>query len=173
MNVTGFLIREAIKRWELRRDAAAAQFDDSLTKFKEEEKQHPTDVSAAVELAEQAVARLETAQTKYNMTVMVEVQGKKMTLCEAIKRLGGASRVEKMWRKAATPAKGRYDYLTPTTERDPTKDRAVATMLKKDMVDRANKAAVVTGSLRAAIAKGNGTEVAPEAIGLEASLLTE
>jgi hypothetical protein len=174
MNVTGFLIREAIKRWELRRDVAQNAFSDSLTKFRGEEKQSPKAISDAFQKAESAIAWLETGQARYNLKVMVDVLGERISLCEAVKRLGGAARSEKMWKSVATPKKSRYDiYGDTSTTRDPTKERAEATITQKELLDTANKMASVSGSLRAAIAKGNGTEFPHEELGLDAKLLTE
>lgn len=173
MNVNGFLLREAIKKWELRRDTAYSQFDDTLHKFPGEEKESPDVVHALFTDAESAIAKLETAQAKYNLKVVVEIApGHQMTLCEAVKRLGGAARAEKMWKTAANPKKEKYSF-TDTLTRDKDKERAVATLSSKYLIKRANEAAAYTSSLRAAIARGNGTEIPADQLGLDPALLTE
>lgn len=174
MKVTGFLLREAIRRWELRRDTAANQFDDSLAKFKDEDKQSPTEITQAFVEAEVAVAKLQAAQARYNLSINVklEVTNETVTLCEAVKRLGGAGRLEKMWRSAAGGKKDRYGGYDQGTRRAD-EVRAVRTVTVKESMAHANRASAVAGALRAGIAKANGTEMEAREIGLDTMLLTE
>lgn len=53
MNVTGYLLREAIRRHELRRDTAARQFEDGILRFPDEDKLSPDDAARAFLEAEQ------------------------------------------------------------------------------------------------------------------------
>lgn len=173
MKVNGFLLQQAIKRWELRRDTASNQFSDTLFKFKDETKASPDSVFKDFVTAEDAIVKLETAQAKYNLKVIVDLApGRQMTLTEAVKRLGGAGRGEKMWKTATNPKKDRYGYGSPT-ERTSNTERATYVLSTSEMMSRADKAAQSTGLLRAAIARGNGTEFDAADIGLEPALLTE
>ncbi len=173
MKVNGYLIREAIKKYELRRDTSAKVFSESLHKFANEAKATPNEVVAKYRAAEDAVASLQVAQARYNLMVQVNVLDQKMTLLEAIKRIGGAGRLEKMWRDAVSPKSDRYSYRDDSLERDNTKERAVATMSQDEREKKANKAASRAGAFRAAIASGNGIEVDTDQIGLDSNLLTE
>ncbi len=66
MKVTGIQIREAIKRWTLRRDASAGQFSESLWQFSEDKNTTtPVDLMKTFQEAEAAIARLQLAQTRY------------------------------------------------------------------------------------------------------------
>lgn len=69
MKITGYAIREAIKQQELRRDTASRTFADTLKVFPGEEKDSPETVVAAFLTAEKAIARLQTAQARYNILV--------------------------------------------------------------------------------------------------------
>lgn len=172
MMVTGFLLREAIRRWELRRDTAAAQFDSSLIRFPGDERQDPDDVVALFLEAEVNIALLQEAQSRYNLAVSIDVLGTSMTLCAAVKRLGGAGRLDKMWRTAVGGKKDRHSYHDPMT-RKTDEVRAERVINAKQAMERANKASAFAGALRAGIAKGNGTELGAEALKLDPKLLAE
>jgi len=168
MKTTGYALREAIKRQELRRETAAQQFNGSLHAFEDEKgKDSPTKVMAAFLAAESAVAQLQTSQMRYNLAVMVDIGGKPMSLAEAIKTIGGLGRGEKMWRSAAAPKKDRYGS-DPSLERDPTRVFAQRQITVNEAVKLASESAKKVGALRAAIAVGNAREVELE--GLEAAL---
>lgn len=159
MQVTGYTLREAIRRQQLRRDTIAAQFSDTLHLFEGEEKQTPDEVAAALMKSEQAVAALQAAQDKYNLHV--RVAGKligEMTLCTAIKLVGGSGRLEKLWRTAAAPKQDRYDVGRDLI-RNKDEVRARPAMSPRDLTDRATKAASYAGALRAAIAEANSTKI--------------
>jgi len=171
--ITGYLLREAIRRWELRRDTASNQFEDSLTKFPGETKPDPNGLSAQFAHAEDVIAKLQTAQNRYNLAIEVEVLNGTMTLAEAVKRLGGAGRLEKMWRTAAggSNKKDRYGYQSDT--RQAGEIRAEKTVSVQVAMDNANRAAVFAGAIRAAIATGNGTQMPAEKIGLDPKWILE
>jgi hypothetical protein len=171
MKVTGFLLREAIRRWELRRDTAAKQFDEVLTKFPGEEKQSPSVIAEAFSKAEASIASLQAAQNRYNLFVLVDVFETKMTLCEAVKRVGGAGRLDKMWRTAVTGKKDPYGRDNTTRQADTV--YAVRVVSPEDAMKRADKAAALAGAFRAAIAKGNCFELDTGEIQIDPALLTE
>lgn len=171
MLITGYLLREGLRRWELRRDTAAEQFTTSLTKFKDDDKLAPTEIAKTFTEAEEAIARLQAAQSRYNLHVVVDVLGAQFTLCEAVKRLGGAGRIDKMWRSAAGGKKDRYGMDRDTRNKD--EERAERTVTVKEAMANANKASAFAGALRAAVAKGNGTEVPASELFLDENLLAE
>jgi len=157
MLVTGYALREAIKQWELRKDAANRVFDESLKIFPGEEKPHPSKLIEQYLAAEVAIAQLQTAQAQYNLLVAFDFEGRKITLCEAVKSLGGYSRVEKLWRTAAGGGKKeRYGY-NDNNERDSTKIYAVQVVTPMQGVEQATVAARRASALRAGIATGNAT----------------
>ena len=168
MRVTGYQLREAIKVWELRKDAASRMFDDSLKIFPGDNKDHPQVIIASLIAAEIAIAKLQTAQSKYNLAISFPFEGDVITLCEAVKSLGGYARVEKLWRATAGEKKEKYSYRD-TTERDPTKEYATYVVKPAESAAAAAKAAKVASTLRALIAQHNSREIFIE--GLDAKLL--
>jgi hypothetical protein len=173
MVVTGYALRNAIRRWQLRRDTAAAQFSGSLTKFEGEDKQTPDAVATEFLNAEKAIARLQAAQNEYNGRVKIVVPGMdNMTICTAVKLVGGAARLEKMWRAVVAPIRERWETSNVSLgTRNKTEERAAWTMSTKDMADRTAKAAALTGALRSGIAEGNSIKIDIE--GLDGTLLAE
>lgn len=157
--VTGYALKEQIKRATMIRDTTASLFDNSLTKFPDEKKQTPQEVVGRYRKADLALAQLQVVQARYNLAVEVEVLGEKITLCEAIKRVGGAGRVEKMWRSCAGVKRDRYSYHRDEDTRDPNMIRAERTITQPQALELAQEAAKVAGAIRAAIATGNATEV--------------
>jgi hypothetical protein len=162
MKVTGYMLREAIKQHELRREAAYRAFNDALKVFPGEVKDSPVSIVEQLLAAERAIAALQTAQMRYNLAVRVELYGHgwdrtAMTLGEAIKLVGGESRAEKLWRSAAGPKKDKYRY--ESDEIDPTHVRAQPTIKPQEAVKLATAAGKRAGALRAAIATANATEV--------------
>ncbi len=163
MKTTGYALREAIKQHELRRDAAARNFNDTLRVFQGETKEAPDAVVAEIQRAEVAIAKLQTAQGRYNLSVLVTFDGGQITLSEAIKLVGGIARIEKMWRSASGPKEDRYGYREELV-RDPNQIRATPGITPKDAVKRASEAGKRAGALRQAIATGNAVSIEIESL---------
>lgn len=169
MKVTGYKLREAMKRWQLRRDSAVSQFQASLIGFPGEERPKPLDLGAAGLAAEGAIAGLQAAQARYNAAITVTCDGAPFSLLEAVKLYGGMQRIEKMWRAASTIKREKYYRLS-----DPEKSRKVdeVTAQRTISYEDAAKQAMIAGarvaSLREAISVGNAREV--DLPGLEAAL---
>ena len=155
MNVNGLRLQQAIRAQTERRKLVEARFAGSLKKFPDEKKPSPIALMEELEDAERRIALLQVAQARYNLTVEVEVQGKRVTLQEAVKLLGGSSRIERKWADAAAEEVDRYG----STVRD--KDSIVCQ--RQVEPEKCTELARVAGkrvrSLRYAIAKGNATEL--------------
>lgn len=175
MRMNGYQIREALRRWGLKRDTAASQFDASLKRFEDEtDKPAPTEVMNAFTLADTKLAVIQVAQDKYNLAVSVDVRfidgiTRRISLAEAVKLVGGAGRAEKMWRTAANPKKERYSYSSDDEVRKEGETRAKPVLTVAQCLAEAEKIARYASSLRAAIAIGNATEVDISLDGLEPS----
>ncbi len=164
MKITGYALREAIKRWTLRRDAAVAQFEGTLKKFDDEEKDTPVEVMARLTEAELRIARLQTAQAQYNLSVNVHVSvpgiiEKEMNLCMAVKLIGGVGRQEKLWRNIAAPGKDPYGSRMGEISRDKDTVFAKSTVSQKDAAVLAEGKARISSALVTAIAKANAVEI--------------
>ena len=170
MKVTGIQLREAIKRWNLRKDTASTHFNESLWRFPDDESTLPKPQELAEQFAkaEVAVANLQTAQTRYNLAVTISVSGETMTLCDAVKRIGGAGRLEKMWR-SATKATGRDNWRGVATTRSKDEVQARRMVSIGDALELATAAGKKAGDLRDAIAVGNTNAIEIE--GLDPALL--
>lgn len=159
MKITGYKLRHAIREADHVKNLAASQWDDSLTAFPDEYKSLPNVLMGKYVECEDALAALQLAQTRYNLAVTVEVLGAKMTLCEAVKRVGGAGRAEKMWRSAATGEK--KDRYASHRDQVRNKDevRAARTVTIDEALGYAKRAARFAAALREAIEVGNSAEV--------------
>lgn len=157
MKVTGYKLQHTLRELTHTRDIAAGQFDNSLKFFPGDEKGDPKAVMAAYLEAEAKIARLQTGQALYNLKVPVDVLGKRMTLSEAVKLVGGAGRAEKMWRSVAAPKKDRYGY--DRDERTEGTIVAQRTITPVEAAALAKEAARWASALREAIQTGNAVEV--------------
>jgi ribosomal protein S5 len=161
MQVTGYELRAAIRQWELRRDAAVAQFPGSLAIFDGERKDSPQAVTLAFLHAERMIATLQTAQARYNLGVMVSLDGGAFTLAEAVKRVGGVARMEKLWRAVVVPATDRYHdpAAASAAPRSTTHTYARATFTAAEAIATAEKLAREKGQIAQAIAEANATRL--------------
>ncbi len=158
MKVTGYQLREALKSWELRKDAAERVLGDSLKVFPGEEKPHPKDLIQQVEDAEIAIAKLQVAQMEFNLAVMIQFEDAPISLALAVKSLGGYTRIEKHWRTTAgEKATSTYGYRGED-ERDPEKQYSKHQVSPMEAAEKSMACAKRAGALRAAIAVGNARE---------------
>ena len=67
MEVTGYKLREALRRQTLRRETSASQFKDSLKKFPDEQKATPDQVVKRIRDAVEAIATLPPPHTPHNL----------------------------------------------------------------------------------------------------------
>jgi len=160
MKTTGFQLREARRNLQTTREVLFKQFQAGLWQFKGQEKPTPQAVAEKIIQVEGKIARVETAQARYNLLVEVSVDGiGNITLAEAVKRVGGAGRLEKVWRGLATgPERDNYSFDDPSS-RDPDREYATRSCSVDECISKASAAGRVAGALRAAIAVENATAV--------------
>lgn len=163
MKVTGYKLREALRRWQRQRDAYSGQFSDSLMAFEGENKPLPDYLAAKIMQCEQAMADLQSAQAAYNLRVRVNVEGvgTGLSLLDCVKQVGGYERLVTMWTNAAKTKKERFLSLREDSAnlRDATKLVAKRTI---SFEDAARHAAIADKSRVAfveALAVGNATEL--------------
>lgn len=158
--ITGYQLREALKRWRIRRDVADKQFSDSLWGFEKDEKPSPNEIAGAFAQADQIIAQLQDLQQEFNRNTFVEVAGKKITLSLAIKLVGGAGRLESMWRKAATDTgTGDARYYGVPQSRKADEEYRSRRIPQKDAIELSDNAAAYASALRAAIAGANAHKI--------------
>jgi hypothetical protein len=160
MEVTGYKLREALKMASLELETVKTQFDESLYAFDGEEKDSPEDISDKIRELEIKVARLQAAQEQYNQKVTVDVNGSKVILAVAIKLVGGAGRVAKMWKQAAKGSVRDRWSRHQAAIRKADEEVAKPTIDKSDALKLAKDSERYAASLRSAIAYGNTSKVA-------------
>ncbi len=157
MKVTGFDLRDAIKMHELRRELPEKAFTGSLRRYeKDPVAETPVALAQAFEESEAALAALQTAQMTYNLQVKVSLNGQPLTLAEAIKRVGGMGRLQKLWKSALGE---KADRLYIPESRDPSQEHMVSTISAKEAMAHALAASRKHSALQAAIGVANATEV--------------
>lgn len=161
MQITGHKIRAALRKLRLQRKTAANRFSKTLYAFEDEDKPHPDDVMRQLTEAEDRIASLQELQGRYNLAVMVAVQGTKMSLHRAVKRIGAANRAEKQWLTAADETPKRRGYYAEAEERKRSVDDIYAkrVLTVEECTERALEASKYAAALREAIELGNATPV--------------
>jgi hypothetical protein len=158
MLVTGYKLQQAIRRRMNAQEITYKQFKDGIKYFPSEEKPDLVSIFQEHRSQEVAIAALQVAQATYNLRVKVRVLGENMTLHEAVKRVGGAGRGEKMWRTAAKGeaegSYGRYDK----DQRNKDTEYSSLTVNPVDALKEANKQSKYASALREVIQIGNSVE---------------
>lgn len=116
MIVTGTFIKNKIKIITSEIAVLNNVFEDSLYAFAGETKTPPKVVADTILRVERELGAWQAAQKHYNSSVVLEFEGRTITLQEAISIVGGYGRVSKLMKKAAGYEKrGRYDPGPKTT----------------------------------------------------------
>lgn len=165
MKTTGYKLKQSIQILEMQKASLDTEFEDALTAFKNESKRLPSDISTEIQKTEEQIALLQTAQARFNIAVTVVVDGQTMSLCQAIKMVGGAGRAEKRWKTLTKNQTQQYRSVV----RDTNQEYASLTYTTKDALLCARRAAISASHLRAAVAEANSTEM--EITGLDESLI--
>jgi hypothetical protein len=159
MQVNGYELREAMKRWNTLRNIAAAQHKDSIFVFEGDEALPLDKVVSNFIQADDAYSKLQEVQQWYNAQVPVNYKGLEgkvvtSTLAFAVKAVGGAGRIEKMWRDACAEKQDRYGYRQER-ERDPSKTYAKRSVTIAEAMKKADAASKYAMTLRQTIARAN------------------
>ena len=156
MKTTGYKLQAAIREQQERRALNEKRWANGQSAWPKDVKKTPNPDKFMSEIldAEQKIAQLQTAQAQYNLKVEVTVQGEKMPLYQAVKLVGGAGRVESLWKEVAKnePA-DRYGGGV----RDKDSIVSVKLISADDATEEADKASKYARALREAIQTGNAT----------------
>lgn len=156
MIVTGIEIQEALRLWKIRRTAAEAAFPNSFKKYDDEDKASPQELEKELILCEDAISSLETIQSIFNNQVSVTIKGEDYSLSYAVRRLGGATRLEKLWSTQVAPEPDRYAARIPRSVEHVIEKQTITT---KEITKSATGAAQVSSLFRRAIAAGNASRI--------------
>jgi len=169
MEVTGYKMQHAIRELTQRSKIAASEFSDNLMQFESDDKVDLERVFDTYKECEQKIARIQELQTRYNLEQASHIYGRKISLCEAVKLVGGAGRMEKMWRDAAKGKKNDR-WSRSETSRSKEDEYAKRAVSVETCLQNAKKASNFANALREAIQVMN---VQPWAISEEEAKLFE
>lgn len=160
MKMTGFQLMYRLRELQDTRDIAGTQFDDCLYQFQADagQKPSPVELTRVYRECERKIAALQVAQAQCNLAVSVEVLGDTMTLHEAVKLVGGAGRIAKMWKDAAKKgAQSHYGYGEPSRDKD--HEYARRTVSVRECLEHSTEASRWASALRQAVQLGNAAEI--------------
>lgn len=153
MKLNGYKIQQALREAEGLRTVLAGQFTENQRYFASAGP--APDLKATMDRyskTEDRIAALQVVQAQYNTTVTLD---NGMTLLHAIKAIGGAGRIEKMWRDSMTTAKpGYFDDTRRTGE-----EHKLSTIDPEKALSFSKAASRNTAHLRMLIQTGNATQV--------------
>ena len=102
MKVNGYQIRETLSQLKQRREVLKQRFDKSLFQFPGDNHGTPINIGSSITELDEQIAQLQEFQSKYNLHVETELDGRKVSLAYCIKRIHGAGLQAKRWQKAET-----------------------------------------------------------------------
>jgi hypothetical protein len=155
MELDGFQLQQALREWKAEREILENRFDESLLKFKDEEKESPVEIMARLDKCERAIVKLQQAQNSFNTLTIVEFDGREMFLLEVIKLAGPLGRMERLWREAAREASGGRGHYDRVRERGEDREREQPTMTLDQLQQEARNASRRANACKRAIAIGN------------------
>lgn len=161
MQVTGSQLRKALVRWTIRRDQAIKTFEDNLFSFKDDNKVELKKVSNGILTAQEAVARIQTAQQEFNSRVIVSIGGKELSLAVAIKMKAGIGKVRNLWALASGQNKdsmfGRKSFSPKSREQG--REEQVPTASPSEIAEGTEAMAILMAEVQDVIALGNAQTV--------------
>lgn len=161
MKVTGYKLKEEIKKTNLTISMLENEFKNSKKKFEGEDKRSLDDITIDLFKAEEKVCKLQEATHRYNLKVADEVKPfGKVTLSFIIKIVGPISRIEKRWRQLAAPKRDRHRiYDDEYSVKDKDKEYAEKTYTQEQAGKQAHEWASRLAGVRSALALMNAQEI--------------
>lgn len=161
MKLTGYKLQHKLKQLEQLKEVYAQQFTENIMQFESnDEKLVLAEVFANYTSVEKKIAKIQAAQTQYNLNVKVNVLGEDMSLLEAVKLVGGAGRSEKMWKDVVKSGSGstiRHRFTEATRSKD--QEYAKKAISTEEAIKHSQLATKVASSLREVIQTANATEI--------------
>lgn len=165
MITTGYKLQAAIKRAKSGKEIQNHLFNENLFQFEAEDNVDTEAVWESWLKDEKRVVKLQVLQQEYNQAVRVKVMGEDISLTEAVKQLGVATRAERIWKQAAKGS----TYKTRASRRwhddSSAKTREEGTQYAKPVFkvdycqEKAKSYGMVAGALKEAIQNGNAKEI--------------
>lgn len=163
MKINGHTIKSLLKVEEIELSLLQDQFSGSETRLNTEvlpDEEAPQAISEKILMSESKLAHLQALQTYYNLAVRVHHNGKDITLAEAIKTLGGMTRVAARWTKLQAVGE-RVQKRAPRRyrEEDPNQPHEVITTTLDIKKARSIKLTKDILALKGLIGKANSVDI--------------
>jgi hypothetical protein len=158
MEINGYELREQIRKAKLKVNALFAEFESSVRIFEGEKRRTLTAVTDDLKAALQYLSKLEAAQEYYNLASSVVVRGGHFTLAEAVKQLGGISRLGKVWNVLVIPKKDRYGSSVASI-RSTDAEYAIEQFTREAAIAQIDDLAGFVEQLRSQIATANSNKI--------------
>lgn len=158
MKVTGHQLKESYDLARMNADNLSDQFYSSLTAFSDEkdnEDKNPVSISEQLMHTYRKVAKIQEAQSYYNLQVKVSLGQDKMTLAEVVRLVCSANNFARIWKNAVYSDLSRRNSNTRDKDSEYAKDQ----ISRAEAVRHATLAKKYSIRLQNSISKGNSTEV--------------
>ena len=163
MKITRYQLMDRIETLREQAQTINGQFTGSLFRFRQdaEAKPDPRELMQRYLEAEKRVATLQGVQVAYNVRVMVDVLGEAMSLQQAVKLIGSATRFKNNWLAAPKPGQENNNYVTAFYDLVRQKENLYAERVVsvEECVQLSGTASDLATALKQAIRSGNATEV--------------
>jgi len=165
MRITGYQLMDRIEALRERAQTLNGQFLGSLFRFEKDAvtKPDPRELMRDYLECEKKVALLQEAQAAYNVHVSVSVQDETLSLQQAVKLVGSATRIKNNWLAASKdnpdPQCHSHYYYSSTLERSKDMEYAQRVVGKQECLRLSEIAADYAAALKQAIRSGNATEI--------------
>ena len=160
MKINGYKLQTAIKQAQEQREFAEKRFHGGIFAFPGEKKPNPGATAVEIVKLEAKIARLQAAQASYNLQVQIVTDAGSLSLHQAVKLVGGAARIEKLWKEALSQVSGEtVDRYGGGRQRQADAIIATPQVSIEEAEAAANAASTYTRMLREKIAAANATEI--------------
>jgi len=159
MKVTGYQLRQAIDSKQIDLEAARERFNRNLFQFSGEGGEDPLAIGLEICDLELDIVQLQAAQAEYNVSADICLGADKMTIAEAVKRVGVYERMRGLWKSAMSTTQGSrsyFDYDRSVRSRE--NEYAEKAISDNDAKGMAKDFQRDLSEIRAAIAKANTVE---------------
>jgi YesN/AraC family two-component response regulator len=158
MNVDGIAIQQAIRVVKNNIEILTNQFKNNLFVFPSDDSKDIEKLSDEIKFLHTKLACLHELQQAYNLSVNVYVQGKTVTLSNAVKVLPGYVKLASIWKEASlNTGKSIYDSKSMTRVKDA--EYAIRSVSVDNCIEKMKIYDDTVAELRGAITRANSTNI--------------
>jgi len=167
VKVTGYKLQAAIKRAKSGKEIQNHLFNENLFQFDSESEENLDNNGVWDEWMkeENKLVKLQVLQQEYNQGVIVNVMGEEFSLNEVVKRLGVATRAERVWKQAAkgstykTRKERHWNRDDSNKVREDGSEYAKPTFSVTHCQEKAKSYGIIAGAMKEAVQGGNAKEI--------------